>query len=74
VNIFHYQAQLWKIFGTLFLSVSRFWGRCYDFKNIFAKKLGENKGVFDQTSASFCNKFFHNLGFFRLKLAKIAEK
>jgi hypothetical protein len=23
------------------------WDRCYDFKNIFAKKIGERNGVFD---------------------------
>jgi hypothetical protein len=25
----------------------KFWDRCYDFKDIFAKKIGKNIGVFD---------------------------
>jgi hypothetical protein len=34
-----------KILSQLFCSI--IWDRCYDFKNIFAKKMGENIGVFD---------------------------
>jgi hypothetical protein len=28
--------------------------RCYDFKNSFAEKYGENIGVFSQTTVTFC--------------------
>jgi hypothetical protein len=28
--------------------------RCYDFKNILAKKFGEKIGVFGQNTAGFC--------------------
>jgi hypothetical protein len=37
--------------------------RCYDFKNIFAEKFGENIGVFSQTTASFCKNVIIKLVF-----------
>jgi hypothetical protein len=39
-------------------------GRCYDFKNVFAEKFGENMGgvFFAQMTASFL-KIDHNIGF-----------
>jgi hypothetical protein len=56
------------------------WDRCYNFKNIFAEKLGKNIGVlFAQTTACFCKNFIKSLvieknaNFFRRKLAKFAE-
>jgi hypothetical protein len=40
------------------------WDRCYDFKNISAKKFGENIGVFfAQTTASFCKNVIITLVF-----------
>jgi hypothetical protein len=35
------------------LSMNRIWDRCYEFLNIFAKKIGENIGFFAQTTVSF---------------------
>jgi hypothetical protein len=35
------------------------WDRCYDFKNIWPKNLP----FFAQTTASFCKKLDHNIGF-----------
>jgi hypothetical protein len=60
---------------------SRFylWGRCYDFKNIFAKKFGENIGGFFLLKLQLVlEKMYHDIGFeknaiFGRKLAKIAE-
>jgi hypothetical protein len=55
------------------------WDRCYDFKNIFAKKISEKIGVFAQNTTSFWKKltitlvFEYKSQFFRRKLAKIAE-
>jgi hypothetical protein len=38
-------------------------GRCYDFKNIFAKNLAK-KGVFDLKQSQILQKNFdHNIGF-----------
>jgi hypothetical protein len=44
-----------------FLNIN-IWDRCYDYKNIFAEKLGKNVGVFDQTTAVY-KKIDHNIGF-----------
>jgi hypothetical protein len=39
--------------------------RCYNFYNIFAKKLAKKLELFTQTTASICKKIDHNiLGFF----------
>jgi hypothetical protein len=35
----------------------------FDFKNIFAQKVGEIIRVFGQTTASFCKKFNLIIGF-----------
>jgi hypothetical protein len=32
------------------------WDRCYDFKNIFAFKIGEKMALLVQTTACFCKK------------------
>jgi hypothetical protein len=37
--------------------------RCYDFKNIFAKKIGEKMRVFDLKQTKIMQKFNHNIGF-----------
>jgi hypothetical protein len=53
--------------------------RCYDFLNIFAKKIGEHIGVlFAQTATCFWKNLIITLVFdknaiFRRKMAKIAE-
>jgi hypothetical protein len=38
-------------------------GRCYDFLNIFVEFFGEKNGVFDQTTAIFCQNFIITLVF-----------
>jgi hypothetical protein len=40
-----------------------FWDRCYDFKNIFAKKLAKKLAFFAQTNASFCKNLIITLVF-----------
>jgi hypothetical protein len=37
--------------------------RCYDFKNIFAKKISEKIGVFDSKQSQILKKNDHNIGF-----------
>jgi hypothetical protein len=37
--------------------------RCYDFKNIFGKKIGEKFGVFCLNDYQFLQKNDHNIGF-----------
>jgi hypothetical protein len=46
----------------------RKWDRCFDFKNIFDEKLGQNfspknLAFFAQTTASFCTNVIVNMGF-----------
>jgi hypothetical protein len=53
--------------------------RCYDFKNIFAEKIGKKLAFYAQNKAKLCKNwiitlvFEKNANFFRRKLAKIAE-
>jgi hypothetical protein len=56
------------------------WDRCYDFKNVFVKKISAKiLALFAQTNASFCKNvsitlvFEKNANFVRRKLAKIAD-
>jgi hypothetical protein len=39
------------------------WDRCYDFKNIFAKKIGEKIDVLDSKQSYIMQKCDHNIGF-----------
>jgi hypothetical protein len=39
------------------------WNRCYDFKSIFAEKVGKKLAFFAQTTAIFLQKVDHNIGF-----------
>jgi hypothetical protein len=48
-----------------------FWDRCYDFLNIFDKKLGKKLAFFTQNKAKLCKRVI--ITFFRQKLSKIAE-
>jgi hypothetical protein len=64
-------APYWPFFHKLI------WDRCYDFKNIFAKKLGEKIAFLTQNKAKFCKILVVTLVFekkrqyFRRKLQKI---
>jgi hypothetical protein len=51
-----FKTHFWKGFKMT-------WGRCYDFKNIFAEKFCENIGVFAQTNASLKKNIDHNIAF-----------
>jgi hypothetical protein len=39
------------------------WDRCYDFSNIFAKKLEKYLAFLTQIKAKLCKKIDHSLGF-----------
>jgi hypothetical protein len=55
-----------NITGILCLKTANFrpiWDRCYDFKNILGKKIGEKIGVFCSNYCHFLQKFDHNIGF-----------
>jgi hypothetical protein len=39
------------------------WDRCYDFRNIFAKKIGEKIGVFESKTKLNLKKIDRNIGF-----------
>jgi hypothetical protein len=38
------------------------WDRCYDFKNSFAKQIGEKIGVFDSKESQSMQKLYNNIG------------
>jgi hypothetical protein len=78
MNILHRgQVHLWG--QIMLLTKTGLWDRCFDFLNIFAEVFGEKTAFFAQTTAIFCKKIDHNIGFwgklqfFRQKLAKIEE-
>jgi hypothetical protein len=50
------------LFGELFFQSKQYWHRCYDFKNIFTEKFGENIGIFCSNYCLFMQKFDHNIG------------
>jgi hypothetical protein len=52
-------ANYFKILAKLYPICDR----CYDFKNIFAEKIGANIDVFAQSSTSFFQKIDQNIGF-----------
>jgi hypothetical protein len=43
-------------------SCSGIWDRCYDLKNIFAKKFFEKIGVFYSKQSKILKKVDHNIG------------
>jgi hypothetical protein len=53
---------LGNILGDFFTSSSGTY-LCYDFRNIFAKKIGEKIGVFTQTTASFSKNWIITMVF-----------
>jgi hypothetical protein len=54
-------SNLTKFSSDLNLVLTR--DRRYDFKNIFAKKFGENIGVFDSKQSKIIQNVDHNIGF-----------
>jgi hypothetical protein len=52
------------LFGLcIYVPVPHKYARCYDFKNIFAEKIGENLAFFAGTTPSFCKKLIITLFF-----------